>query len=346
MRPKLNLFCAFSVAAAVVVIPGCGKVDCGDGTYDENGSCKPVDTSIQIVKCGLGFMVKAGQCVPDKDWVQNYCGANTKYDDRTSTCVGTGTGPVAACTAAAFKCGAPAGNSVCISGQAFSGPSMLVNGTKAPTIKLKTDNLAVNVYDPIAFVSDPVNTKPLASATTIDDDGCFIVSKVDIPFAGFFAVAVEDVGATKNYARSSVGLAATYNTNIENTPIPTFDKKTIDVWSVEVGGDPLDTAGSLILQYSTTAKAVAGLVPTQDKKDAPWAAGKGDVFYFGADTTKSPVFDLKATNTSAIGAVLVRKATVTTYGGNKADCTIAERLAGAAPGVILYVLLSASGSGC
>jgi hypothetical protein len=334
-----------ALALAAGATTGCGEVVCGDGTYEVNGECRPVDTTLQIVKCGMGFKVSAGKCVPSDDWAKTVCGPYTEYDPKQGLCIGKG-GPTAACTDPKFKCQAPSGSNVCISGRAFEAASFIEKQSEATPIKLKAENLKITVYDPMNFASDPNNTKPLATATEVDDDGCFIVPKVTIPFAQFFAVAVEDAGATDKYALAGYGMPATLHTNIENVGVPAFEVATVAAWSAEIGGTDLLTAGAAFIQYHTPSKLVDGVIPLQQQKEPKdWGTGNGEAFYM-TGTSAAPFFDKTATGTKAIGTVVIRGAPVTTYGGKKDNCTVEERLAGSAPGALLFVKFSANGSGC
>jgi len=62
----------------------CSKVECGDGTHEENGKCIANSGNW----CGPGTVSTGGRC----ETVPNPCGPNTTYDGDAGVCVGTGGG--------------------------------------------------------------------------------------------------------------------------------------------------------------------------------------------------------------------------------------------------------------
>lgn len=333
--------CGLLAAAA-----GCDPLDCGPGTHEVNGSCLPNDDKTPLVSCGPGMAIREGRCVPAAGWIANYCGPNTRYDEVRGACVGTGSSSTSACDDAQFRCPVPSGSAVCISGQVIEAQSFLAKTGQGTPVKLAAEGLQVEVYDPLAFVSNPQNTNPLATSTRVDDQGCFIVPVVNVPLMEFFAIGVKGSAGSDTYVLAGAGVPAKPGRNLE-LAVPAFLKTTIDAWHAELGGEPLLTAGAALIQYRTPAKGVEGVVPLQASKEpADWGPSGGEVYYLGASADSPPYFAKNATSTSALGAVLIRKAPVNTYGGRKAGCTIDAMLAGSAPGALLYVRLSATGSGC
>jgi hypothetical protein len=64
----------------------CSKLECGNGTHEENGKC----VSNSDNWCGPGTVSQGGSCVV----VPNPCGPNTTYEGDGGICVGTGGGTV------------------------------------------------------------------------------------------------------------------------------------------------------------------------------------------------------------------------------------------------------------
>ncbi len=195
-----TIMAAFAIAVAVAAMAGagCGGAECGTGTVEVNGVCT---ASGVVLRCAAGFKALDNRCVPEDDWVKLHCGDNTEYDPATNTCKGTGTvGPQCA-----KRCPQPSGGLICIEGRVFEGVS-LYSGAGDPTALTPTDGAVVKVYNPIDFVANPTGTPPIKNGiAAIEKDGCFVVPNLEIPFAGFFAIAVDDAGDKDDWALAALG---------------------------------------------------------------------------------------------------------------------------------------------
>jgi hypothetical protein len=303
--------------------------------------CQAQRCRIDLACCYTARSGKSTVCAPLQECV-------TPEDAAPPAERPAGDGIVQPCADPKFKCAPAAGNTICVAGRVFEAASAIVKGSAGEPIKLTSDRLKVAAYDPLAFASNPTGVQPIGVASEVDDQGCFIIPKVKIPdLSPYISVAVDDAGADDNYVATARAMATAYGKNLDrNIVIPAFRRATIDAWSTEAGGANLADAGSAIIEYRAGATPISGLVPLQDGKEPGSWTSPGDLFYLGADPAVAPYLDKAATATTASGAVLIRKAAQTTYGGQKADCTITPTPAGSAPGWILFLTAAGSGSGC
>ena len=52
------------VLIAIGLAPSCKSVECGPGTFEENGICVPADNTVSAAACGPFTELVGGQCVP------------------------------------------------------------------------------------------------------------------------------------------------------------------------------------------------------------------------------------------------------------------------------------------
>lgn len=327
---------------------GCSKVECGKGTVEVDGVCEVANALV----CTVGFKPLGNKCVPEAEWIKYKCGENTEYDPVTDTCKGTGGGTVVedggvkpvSCPA----CPAPSGSAICLQGRVFHAPELMAkwagdDAYKSPTPLASKDGAVVKVYDPIAFVSNPATSQPLATSG-IDDDGCWKVDSVDIPFTSLFAIAIDDVGSSVDeWALAGLGETPTPGKNSTNLDIPAVSQKVAKDW-----GNNLLADGLMVMLFrDLNGKGVEGVVPTFDGK--PPVNGKFDgtsmeVYFVAEDPTQTTTaVDASATKTTKSGAVFVKKAEVKAFTGTKSGCSIETGLGGSTPDVIFFRVFDVSG---
>ena len=352
----LPLLAAF---AGLLLVAGCGGYECGDGTVEKGGVCQPPD---DFVKCGAGFKVSGNRCVPEDQWVKKYCdSASTEYKEgkckssiacdpattelKNGKCVAKKTAQtVPDCTK---KCGAASGSTICLSGRVYEGVDLVSKGPDSTSFIKPADGVEIKVYDPLAFVSSPSTAKPLATADIYKDGGCFVVSKVTIPFTGFLAVAVDDKASSQDtFVFTAIGHTPTSGVNSEELTVPLIANATSAAWSKELaksGVKDMIKDGTMLAWYRDikTGKPVKGVSPTLDGQPAPWKGYSS--FFFDADMTKSPLFESKAVKTTAAGLVAVPGAPLKSYSGVKTGCTIDSGLGGSAPGALFFRIFTISG---
>ena len=52
------------VVVVVAALAGCNNTNCGTGTIDDNGTCKPADETVGNAQCGSDTVLEGDQCVP------------------------------------------------------------------------------------------------------------------------------------------------------------------------------------------------------------------------------------------------------------------------------------------
>ncbi len=350
---------ALALAAwGCLLAAGCGGYECGAGTVEKGGVCQAPD---DYVKCGAGFKVSGNQCVPEDQWVKKYCDpTSTEYKQgkcvsaiacdattelKNGKCVAKKAAvSVPDCTK---KCGDASGSTICVSGRVYEGVGLVTSGPDSKDFIKPADGVEVKVYDPLAFVSSPSTAKPLATADIYNDGGCFIVSKVTIPFTGFLAIGIDDKATGQDvFDFTAIGHTPTSGVNSVDLVVPLIKKATTAAWNKELFGSTgkdMVKEGIMMAWYRDfkTGKSVAGVSPTLDGQSPPWQGYTAR--FFSADMSKSPHFDAKTTSTTAAGLVAVPGAPLKSYSGAKAGCTIDSGLGGSAPGALFFRIFNVSG---
>lgn len=318
---------ALALAALATMTTGCSGRECASGTIAIGDECRPAQAQVQ---CGPGFKVVGFECRPDDDWVKNYCDPETT-EFKSGKCVGTG-GPAGPCKA---DCPAADGNTICVAGRVLEFRSLLTQGSQGATSVKADSGVEVALYDPLAFVGDP-NGDPLATAEIKDDNGCFTVPRVAVPFLSLFAAGVrpKQTGAATPFVKAAIGLIVEQPVgNITEAEVLAVTQSTTDAWAI---GNLL-SAGSLALWYRSaiSGAGIAGVSATL--AGAPLEGGR----YLNADGSG---IDAAATATSAAGIVIATPAAVNSYGGTKAGCSFEAKMVGSAPTALFF--LPIAGQGC
>jgi hypothetical protein len=316
-----------------VGLAGCDGRTCGEGTVEKGGICVAAD---DYLKCGAGFVATANRCDPIPEWKQTACGPNTKWDKDKGLCVGTGT-VEETCTK---QCPAAQGGKICLAGKVLEGASLLAHAAGSPDKPVPltpASGVTLKIFDPIAFVTNPTGTPPLATAAVYNTAGCWIVEGIDIPFTNLFAIAIDDSEASKDlWAFGALGHTPTFGQNSINIEVPAIKAELAQAW-----GRDLLKQGSMFAWFVDAAgKAVAGVTPTFEGKPPPWDGM--DVMFMNKDL-KAPYFDDAAKATTASGLVVVRKALVKAFSGTKAGCTVESGLGGSTPGAFFFRVYDLTG---
>jgi hypothetical protein len=240
-------------------------------------------------------------------------------------------------------CPAPTGSSICLAGRAVRLPSLAAKWSglvKHAAPLTPADGARLDVFDPIAFISNPTGATPLASGA-IGAAGCFTVPKVTIPFAGFFTVTIDDDKSTgkDRWVFIGTGEMPQPGKNSVDLEIAAVAKKDVQAWTAELGQDP--TGATIAIFIDASGKAVGGVTPLLEGKPPPWT-GVG-VHFFADDIRTAPYFAKGAAATTKSGMVLMTKAPVKSFTGKKSGCTIESGLGGASPGTLLVRVFRVSG---
>lgn len=333
VRVGIGLACCLGLVLAVW--SGCGTV-CGDGTVEVDGECV-LDN--RYLRCGTGFQAVGNRCEPIPEWKELACGVNAEFDEALGLCIGRGGGE----KCAEEQCPPAEGGTICLAGRVFEAISLINMGADEAEPIGPDRGAMVRVYDPIAFVSNPTGTEPLAETGIYNEDGCFIVKSVDIPIAGFFAIAVDDsdTGAADEWAFAAVGETPTTGQNSENLEVTAVPKATAEAW-----GENLVEDGAMIAWFrNITGANEAGVTPTQDGIE-PEASGDWEgstLLYFNEDVSGFDA-DAKADKkTTGSGLVAIKNAPVKNYGGTKTGCTIESGLGGSAPTTLFFRIYDIEG---
>jgi len=331
-----------------LALSGCSKVECGKGTVEVDGVCEVANALV----CTVGFKPLGNKCVPEAEWIKYKCGQDTEYDPVTDTCKGTGGGTVVEDGGVkpvnCDKCPAVSGSSICLQGRVFQAPELMAkwagdDAYKNPTALTSKDGAVVKIYDPIAFVSNPSASQPLATVG-IDDDGCWKAEDVDIPFTNLFAIAIDDeTSSADEWALAGLGETPTPGKNSENLDIPAVSQQVAKDW-----GNNLLADGVMVMLFrDLNGKGEEGVVPTFDGKPPVNGKFEGtnmEVYYVAEDPSKTTAaVDTAATKTTKSGAVFVKKAEVKAFTGTKSGCTVESGLGGSTPDVIFFRVFDVSG---
>ncbi|HTJ45537.1 MAG TPA: hypothetical protein VL463_25710, partial [Kofleriaceae bacterium] len=158
------LAAASSLVALGASQSGCTNVDCGTGTIDKNGECRPADENTNNGSCGPGTKLgNTGMCEP-VSVVQCDPGTTTAEEDPTThviTCVGTGT---TGCNASGISCPTPSTGKMTLCGQFLDAETSAPIAATNPTGKACDPanptpdgpcSLVIRAYNAIDFASDP-----------------------------------------------------------------------------------------------------------------------------------------------------------------------------------------------
>lgn len=227
------------------------------------------------------------------------------------------------------------GDTICLKGHVFEAMSLITRGADHATVLTKSDKIQVRVYDPVSYVSNPL-TSPM-SIVDVDDNGCFIVEKLNTPNSGAFAMVVEDAEI-----QSSNLVAPTATLVIPNPGQNAEEIELYSITSTMASDMDLSLKGALIIFFrnSTTGKGEPGVTPTIDDAPPPWDE---EVRFFSDAPVSPPYFVQGASETTSSGLIAIPAALVKNYSGTKNGCAIGSHLAGTSPSIITIKVLAVTG---
>jgi hypothetical protein len=267
------------------------------------------------VTCAPGTVAVDGACVLDDEAIAVHCGAGTRYDPPTASCVGDpalgecyGGEIVDDGDARTCVCGANARAS-CSSGPPCAAPPAGVVRVCGHLLDLETSEqlidlddgeppdpegpcaLALAAYDAADFASDPDAAEPLDTLAWLDRCGRF---RIDLPLppSGFLAIAARDPSA-ETRAPSAITLPAT--SRVVGVRLPVAALATLELWaaSLELDGPGLDERGAAVVRLLHQGAFVAG------------ATLPGAPYYFAdTDPYLLTTLDPARTETGPTGAAL------------------------------------------
>lgn len=343
------------VAACVLAAPSCKSVECGPGTFEENGVCVPADNTVNPAACGPFTQLVGGQCVPM--FPPTVCDDTSTLEELdvttgVTTCIGSGIG---------FACPQPAPGTQTICGQlfdletgaAFSDPGAQCTPCGAPTAT-GVCSLELRALDAVKFGMNPMD--PTAVLTTgaiyLDDCGRYRIPDIVLPTNPFVGIGIDDAamamrgpGGTTN----AIGLATPAVPNLALKDFEAFVAPASTTTKWATNGPPI--SGGMFVAIFRAARTgtanQAGVTILRQGAPIP-----GDDFYFTAGETTRETIDGSANATGANGTALVTNAMLDGYigaGGLPAEC-IYEGHAGVSLPFVLFVQIfrptDASGQTC
>jgi hypothetical protein len=329
--------------ALIALAPSCKSVECGPGTFEQNGVCVPADNAVNAAACGPFTELVGGQCVPtfpptvcDNDSTQE------ELDNATgvTTCIGSGIG---------FACPQPATGKQTICGQLhdletgvpFSDANATCAQCGTPTAT-GVCSLQLRALDAVKFGMNPMD--PAAVLTTgpiyLDDCGRYRIPDITLPTNPFVGIGIDDAAMAMQGpagTTNAIGLATPAVPNIAVKDFEAFvaPASTTTAWSNS--GGPSITSGMFVAIFRaarTGQTNQAGVTILRGVAPIP-----GDDFYFTAAETTRTTIEPAATATGANGTALVTNAMLDGYigaGGLPSEC-IYEGHAGVSLPFVLFV---------
>jgi hypothetical protein len=315
------------VVVVVAALAGCNNTNCGTGTIDDNGTCKPADETVGNAQCGSDTVLEGDQCVPMYPPTQCDPTTTTEMTDPVTgvvTCVGNGGG---GCSAT-FACPQPTSGKQTICGQLYdfednakfqeANPMGAQCGSGGGSAACALQILA---FDAVAFGNNPTGTAPLPTDPVyIDDCGRFRVQNIDLTGVGpFVALGIDDAGQPLGPTGVTVTTGAALPQQ-PNTATPSFEAFIINETAVggwQASGGPMLSSGIYVGVFRAhvcaafdsmcTGDAFAnqgGVTFTKSGSTEP-----ADDYYFVAGTNHDQI-DSTATATSDNGTGLLTMASV------------------------------------
>ncbi len=339
---------AASVAALLPLTTGCVDLDCGEGTVEQDGVCRPADSALATARCGPNTHLEGVECVPDQ--VPTVCDADTTdsiQDNESGVTVCQGTGGTLPC-GVPLSCPPPADPAkTTICGQLLDLEDSTEIAAPGGSNEVCTEvtasgpcSLKLQIFPALPFASEPTTTPPLVpKKLRVDQCGRFRADDIEFPTGGFVAVGVDEAeGAAADVYRLSGGAALTERgVPFTNLPVYVLRRDTDERWSEGVEGLNGQTFGELGVFVSifigpsgapTSGVAVTRAGATVDTDD----------FYFSdEDPLMRTTIDPDLNVTGANGTALMVRGNITNHsgeGGDIGNCAWPSTLAKAIPGVV------------
>lgn len=350
---------AASVLAVLPLASSCTTTECGDGTIEDNGFCRPSQASVAPAGCGEGTMLEDGRCVPI--FPPTTCGDNTIEELDTSTgvtiCTGTGGGGLGCESAPPFACPQASVGKVTVCGtlidvatdaqiQQAGGTANKACDSANPTADSGPCSLKLEFYDALDFAGNPQGAVALIpDELTIDECGRYRAVNIPRPALGFLGVGIDDAGANTSYVLAGVSIGTNSGETRNNVPVYAVPATADASWTSSAGiGSPSFTVrGVYMAIFKSPSGPVAGVQVTR--------AGNvvaSDDYYFADTNPKSRVMVDSALNVTGVNgsALMLNSALVNHSGqGPNANCEWPVDLGASLAGVVFVQPRNHQGSG-
>ena len=318
MRTHLGLSLAatgLAVAAGLVNL-SCSSIDCGPGTVEQDGTCRPADEATNDALCGgVGPFATVlgldGKCEAE---VPTVCDLNTtreEVDDQTgvTTCVGTAGGCMTE-----IQCSAPDAGKVTLCGRVWDSETdqpFAATVVGEPTMQCTTPttegpcSLRLRFFDALDFAMNPTGAVPIVPPDGVFQDGCnrYKGHNMTRPTFGFIGVAADDAaGAPARHKVTGVAASNAFATPGRGFRVYATRNTTDTMWSTTAGlaGQTFNERGVLAMVFRYNGVPRAGVQGRRNMNVVP-----ADDYYFSdtgiTRTTVAPAQD----STGANGTVLI-----------------------------------------
>lgn len=335
---------ATTLVAGLLLAPSvsCAKLECAEGTIEQDGTCVPADEQPGNANCGPGTVLETGMCVPEDPTECDPDTTMAEYNEETgiTTCVGTG-GPTSCATN--LPCPTAAMGKVTVCGRFYDleNDTQITAGTPA-FLKCSEDGhapdgpcqLDIKFYDALDFAGNPSGAVPLANeGIEIDDCGRYVARNISRPQLGFLGIGVDDAaGEADNHKLS--GVAFPVSSGQVRTGQKTYVvRNAVDTdWSADVSLSPTFAARGVfvsIFQYGNNP--VSGVTVTDSNGARP-----NDDYYFSDTAPLSRTTVIEDGPTGANGTALLLNSSLVEHsgtGGEPDGCQWPSDLAASIPGV-------------
>lgn len=357
MAPR-TLAAAFAGALAAGNA-GCQQLECGEGTLEVDGECRPAQDQPGNAQCGAGTVLGSdGKCEIE---VQVDCDPETtreEIDPVTGdvTCVGLG-GGLPACTEE-INCGPPSDSMhITICGRLYDTQTDLpISDAGTPTecdpdAPTATGICSLEVYfvDALLFAMNPSGTPATEPEGGFYLDSCGRFRGVDLPKAsfGFTGIAVDDAdGQGDRFKLTGVALD-----DDDAAPARGFHgyatrNETDVAWSTSaaIGGTSFATRGVLAAVFRYRDAPRPGVVIRREGQMIP-----ADDFYFSDTNAQRNTVMSSLTQTGANGTALAINSPAPQFhdgvGAEPSGCRWPNSLAASIMGVVFVQLKDAEGTG-
>ncbi len=350
-------------------LPACGESDCPVGQVLYDGEC--VDLVGSDPQCGPGTYNDNGICRPHED----LCGINTEVVwvvDASGIptgefhCEGQSTSDVPPCP------DSPDGQLICVSGWAkyFQDPESPCDIMQTPILfGPDATQIEVAVYDPLAYAAapDPSTVAPLGVADVDPVSGTWKVEDITVPATNFIAVVVRSIEPGTEFIFTGFPYEAAPGVNLEKVNAYGITDAQNASWSAAIGdsaiagasnctsGDTLYDCGTWIgvFGYENEGGSISfleGVVPLNGSGTPPPPIPISNMFFLD-DSCEDFVQPASATDsyTTSTGVAFMPGANLGNFSGTCSDqvadseCNTSGyefpvRLGGAAPQAIFVQL--------
>ena len=246
-----------ALAVLLFWVEACEVLKCGPGTREQNGKCVPLSMidGDGGVHCGHNTVLYGNECVPIEEICGEYTKVEYELDDAgqpTGQFICIGEPPTGEAKPPDCPPGFGPNGEICINGYAHwvfderGGEGAFMEQRIAdPAATADSTFVVVEVYDPLAYASDPDNTPPLGVGEVNPVEGTFIVHDIPVPSQGFVALVVEDIDndASDLFALTGVPFPAVSNQHLLEVAAFGVTHDQVIRWSNQIGQQALIDTG-------------------------------------------------------------------------------------------------------